>query len=61
MNYIQKSTTENSITIYYYYDGISWSTDFYSKKEYDTSSECDTIISDAGEDPDWSGAEVKST
>ena len=61
MNYIQKSTTENSITIFYYYDGVSWSTDFNCKKEYDTSSECDTIISDAGEDPDWTDAEVKST
>ena len=62
MNYIQKSTPENSITIYYYYyDGISWSTNFYSKKEYENSSECDTIISDAGEDPDWTDAEIKST
>ena len=61
MNYIQKSTTENSVTIYYYYDGTGWSTDFNSKKEYENSTESDTIISDAGEDPDWSGAEVKST
>jgi len=61
MYYIQKSTTENSITTYNYYDGTGWSTDFNSKKEYENSTESDTIISDAGEDPDWSGAEVKST
>ena len=54
MNYIQKSTTENSVTIYYYYDGTGWSTDFNSKKEYENSTEYDTIISDAGEDPDLS-------
>tara|TARA_Y100000768_G_scaffold356577_1_gene311053 strand:- start:7 stop:192 length:186 start_codon:yes stop_codon:yes gene_type:complete len=60
MYYIQKSTTENSITTYHYYDGISWSTNFYSKKEYENSSECDTIISDAGEDPDWTDVEIKS-